>query len=156
VAAERNIKTVDSLMLQNIGVKRRVVKCMEKISYSNFATYHNHRAEPYFTFLKEGQKTIEGRINKGWYRTVKPGDHIIVYNEKETDSVKTVVTNVRKYTSIREMLEVENIKRLLPDIQTIEEGLKVYYRFYTEDQEKEFGMIAIEVKLISRRVVYGH
>jgi len=102
----------------------------------NFKTYHNHRAEPYFTFLKKGQKTIEGRIKKGWYRFVKPGDHIIVYNEEETDSIETLVTDVRTYSSIREMLRHEQLKKLLPDVNTVEQGVKVFKKFYTNEQEK--------------------
>lgn len=121
---------------------------MKKISQSNFITYHNNRAEPYFSFLKNGQKTIEGRIKKGWYRFVRPGDHIIVYNEEETGSVEVLVKGVRTYSSIKEMLGKEQIKKLLPDVETIEEGIEVYKRFYTEEQQKEFGVVAIEVEKI--------
>lgn len=113
-----------------------------------FTVYHNHRAEPYFTFLKNGQKTIEGRIRKGWYRFVKPGYHIVVYNEEETDSCETLVRDVRTYSSIKEMLEFEQFKKLLPDVETVEQGVEIYKRFYTEEQEKEFGVVAIEVKLV--------
>ncbi len=114
----------------------------------NFTTYHNHRAEPYFTFLKNGQKTIEGRVKKGWYRFVKPGDHIIVYNEDESDSVEVLVRDVRSYTSIQDMLEHEPLKKLLPDAETIERGIEVYKRFYTDEQQRNFGVIAIEVERI--------
>lgn len=66
--------------------------------------YHNHRAEPYFTFLKTGQKTIEGRVREGWYCNVKPGDEIEVYNNGETESILTKVKRVTQYQSVREML----------------------------------------------------
>ena len=110
-------------------------------------TYHNHRAEPYFTFIKNGQKTFEGRIRKGWYRLAKPGDHIIIYNEEETDSIEVIVKNVRPYVSMREMLEREPLKKLLPDVETIEQGIKVFKRFYTDEQEREFGVVAIEIQI---------
>lgn len=123
-------------------------KEMKKVLQSDFVTYHNHRAEPYFTFVKNGQKTIEGRIKKGWYQFVRSGDHIIVYNEEETDSVEVLVRGVRTYSSIKEMLEKEQIKKLLPNVETTEEGIAVYKRFYTEKQQKEFGVVAIEVERI--------
>ncbi len=110
--------------------------------------YHNHRAEPYFTFLKNGQKTIEGRVRKGWYAEVKPGDEIEVRNNEETESVQVVVTRVAKYDSIRSMLERESLKQLLPDVETVEQGIEVYRRFYTPEQEAEFGMVAIEVEVV--------
>ena len=108
--------------------------------------YYNHRQEPYFTFLKNGQKTVEGRLQKGWYANVEPGDHIIVQSEDEADRFETEVIAVRKYNSIEEMLTKEDIKKMLPDKNTIEEGVEVYQRFYTKDQEKEFGAVAIEVR----------
>ncbi|MEK7498020.1 MAG: ASCH domain-containing protein [Patescibacteria group bacterium] len=113
--------------------------------------YHNHRAEPYFTFLKNGKKTIEGRIRKGWYRNVKPGDQIVVYNEEETDSLGTVVKRVTKYKSVKDMLINESIKKLLPDIDTIDQGIKIYRKFYTPEQEHEFGVVAIEVEIYSAK-----
>ena len=117
------------------------------IQSNKFMTYENHRDEPYFSFLKNGQKTIEGRIRKKWYRILKPGDHIIVHNkDNEADIFETVVKDVRNYSSIKEMLEKEQFKKILPDIETVEQGIEVYRKFYTEEQEKEFGVVAIEVE----------
>ena len=45
-------------------------------------------------------------------------------------------------------LNYENLKKVLPNIKSIEEGVSVYKRFYTDKQEKEFGVIAIEIELI--------
>lgn len=120
---------------------------MEKVSSSGFTTYHNHRVEPYFSFVKNGQKTIEGRLNKEWYRSLKPGDHIIVHRQDdENDTIEVVVKDLRRYASIQDMLEREPLKQLLPDVDSAEEGLKIYRKFYTEQQEQEFGALAIEVE----------
>ena len=113
-----------------------------------YKKYHNHREEPYFTFLKNGQKTIEGRVKKGWYCNVKPGDKIVVYNEEESDMVEVLVKRVTSYKSIRDMLTNEPIKKLLPDVNTIDQGIEVYRRFYTPEQERQFGVIAIEVETL--------
>ena len=108
--------------------------------------YHNHKSEPYFTFLKNGKKTIEGRVGKGWYQNINIDDHIVVYNEEETDSIETVVKRVAKYKSIKEMLTNEPLGEMLPDVNSIKNGINVYRRFYTKAQEKQFGMVAIEVE----------
>lgn len=118
---------------------------MKIISKTEFSTYHNHRAEPYFTFVKSGEKTVEGRINKGYYQLLKPNDHIIIYNEVESDSIEVIVKAVRLYKSIKEMLETEPLEKLLPDAKNIEEGERIYKKFYTSEQEREFGVIAIEI-----------
>jgi ASC-1-like (ASCH) protein len=109
--------------------------------------YSHHRSEPYFTYLKNGQKTIEGRMRKGWYCNVQPGDEIEVLNEDESDKVEVMVKRVTPYPSIREMFTQEPIKKLLPEVESIEEGIEVYRKFYTPEQEQEFGMVAIEVEL---------
>jgi ASC-1-like (ASCH) protein len=110
--------------------------------------YHNYIAEPYFSFLKNGQKTIEGRLQKGWYRGVKPGDQIEVYDGDESELVTTEVLGVRKYPTINEMLNKETLKKMLPDVDTVEDGLAVYRKFYSKEDEKMFGAVAIEVRLI--------
>jgi len=111
-------------------------------------TYHNHRAEPYFSFLKNGQKTIEGRLHKGWYRMVKPGDRIRVYSEDESDSITTEVLGARRYATILEMLDREAQSKMLPDANTQEDGLAIYRKFYTKEDEEKYGMVAIEVRLV--------
>jgi ASC-1-like (ASCH) protein len=118
---------------------------MKKISQSTFVTYKSHRADPYFGFVKNGQKTIEGRIKKGEYQFLKTGDHIVVCNEEETDSVEVLVKDLRNYNSVREMLECEPLKKVLPNVDTVDQGIEIYKQFYTEEQQQEFGVIAIEV-----------
>jgi ASC-1-like (ASCH) protein len=111
-------------------------------------TYRSHRTEPYFTFIKNGQKTIEGRVRKGKYRLIKSGDMITVYNKEETDSVNVRVKRVSMYPSIKDLLESEGVERVLPDVDNIKQGIEIYRRFYTPEQESIFGMVAIEVKVI--------
>lgn len=112
----------------------------------SFQIYKNHRVEPYFTYVKNGQKTVEGRLCKEWYQQVCEGDHIIVQNMDETDSVEVVVKDVRRHDTIRDMLEQEDMRRLLPNVESVEDGLKIYRQFYTEEQERQYGVVAIEVE----------
>jgi len=111
-------------------------------------TYYNHRAEPYFTFLKNGQKTIEGRIKKGKYSLIEAGDSIVVSNNDETDSVNVIVKRVTTYPTIDAMLRVEDFMKVLPDAASTQQGVAIYRRFYTQEQETEFGVVAIEVKVV--------
>ncbi len=111
-------------------------------------TYYNHRAEPYFTFLKNGQKTIEGRIAKGKYSHIAAGDTIVVSTIDETDSVKVIVRRVTLYPTIAAMLRVEDLKKVLPDAESEQQGIAIYRQFYSETQEAEFGVVAIEVEVV--------
>jgi len=118
------------------------------MSQAKHSKYRNHRVEPYFSFLKNGEKTVEGRLNKGKYLDMRRGDFIQVFNKLETASVTVQVVRVSRYDSISQMLENEELRRMLPDVNSVEEGLSIYRRFYPEQQEEESGMVAIEVELV--------
>jgi ASC-1-like (ASCH) protein len=122
---------------------------MQLISEKNeYKIYKNHRDEPYFSFLKNGQKTIEGRIRKKLYRDIAVNDHIVVFNKKETDSVEVLVKRIAEYSSFKEMLEKEPFKKILPDVDSVKQGIEVYKQFYDSEQEKQFGVVVLEVERI--------
>jgi ASC-1-like (ASCH) protein len=111
--------------------------------------YRNHRFEPWFGYLKSGQKTIEGRIKRGKYARIKAGDQIEVNNENESEKVLVEVIRMKNYPTFKDMLAREPIGRLLPGVSGIDEGLSIYREFYSQDEEIKFGVVAIEVKLLS-------
>ncbi|KAG5530673.1 hypothetical protein RHGRI_025590 [Rhododendron griersonianum] len=55
------------------------------------------------------------------------------------------VQDVRRYASFLEMLEAESLTKVLPGVQTIEEGVQIYRKFYSEEKEKLNGVLAIGV-----------
>ncbi len=95
--------------------------------------------EPYKTFIIKGKKTVEGRLNKGKFSKIKEGDIL------NLDSVKLKVLNKNTYTSFKKMIEEEGIKNVTPDKKNIKEAVNVYYKFYTQEQEKNFGVVAIKI-----------
>jgi len=112
--------------------------------------YHNHRTEPYFTFVKNGQKTIEVRVAKDKYKDINIDDQFIVHNDDETDSIEVKIIGIRKYPSIKDLLEHEDLYKILPNAKSIDEGIEIYKKFYTEEQQKEFGVVAIEITRLSK------
>lgn len=44
------------------------------------------------------------------------------------------------------MLEKEGLENVLPGVKSIEEGIQVYRRFYDEEKEKKYGVVAIEIE----------
>lgn len=56
------------------------------------------------------------------------------------------VQDVHHYHSFPEMLEAESLKEVLPGVDTTEEGVQVYRRFYSEEKERSNGVLAISVK----------
>lgn len=97
-----------------------------------------HVQEPFFTQIKDGFKTIEGRCAGGDYNRIGSGA-LILFNKCMVLEVK----EVRSYGSFSDMLKAESLEKVLPGVKTIEEGVQVYRRFYSEDKERSNGVIAI-------------
>jgi ASC-1-like (ASCH) protein len=103
-------------------------------------------SEPWFTYIKDNKKKIEGRLNKGVFATLKKGDIIKFTNDDKSVTVK--IKKIVKYNTFEEYLSQEGLKRTLPKVLTIKEGCDIYYKYYTKEQEKEFKILAIYIKLI--------
>jgi ASC-1-like (ASCH) protein len=100
--------------------------------------------EPYLSFILNEQKTIEGRLNKGKFKDLKIGDILLIGPEKK----RFLIERTTVYKTFREMIEKEGIENVIPDKDNIDDAESVYYKFYTKEQEKEFGVLAIKIKVI--------
>ncbi|XP_021906811.1 uncharacterized protein LOC110821325 [Carica papaya] len=94
--------------------------------------------------LDDGLKTIEGRCAGGVYNRIAPGTSILV-----NKCVAFAVEDVHQYASFSEMLEAEGLAKVLPGVETVEEGVQVYRKFYTEEKERSNGVIAICVSKLA-------
>lgn len=104
-----------------------------------------------------GRKTVEGRLAKGKFLNFKPGDLVKlrkdVYENGELvasyeDQARSRITKVEKYPSFREMLETVGYEKAIPRAASLEEALRDYRKFYSEDDEAEFGVLAIHFELV--------
>ncbi len=103
--------------------------------------HHMGLEEEYLELIKEGKKTVEGRVKDDKRVRIKPGDKIL-FNRR----LLVEVVDVREYDSFEEMLREEGLENVLPNVDSIEEGVEVYRRFYSSGKEKMFGVLAIEVR----------
>ncbi|XP_010242735.1 PREDICTED: uncharacterized protein LOC104587010 isoform X2 [Nelumbo nucifera] len=101
-----------------------------------------HVQEPFFSQLRDGTKTIEGRCAVGDYNKIGPGSLLLL-----NKCFMLEVQDVKKYASFYEMLEMEDLLKVLPGIKGIEEGVQIYQKFYTEEKEKANGVLAICVSI---------
>ena len=101
--------------------------------------YEKTVSEPWFTLLKLKIKTVEGRLNKGDFLDMKIGD-IIIFTNMELGFLRKFQIKIKQiniYDNFETYLEKETLCCCLPGIDTIEEGLQVYYRYYQKtDQYK--------------------
>ena len=97
--------------------------------------------DPWFTAIAQKRKTIEGRLLKGKFAALRPGTVLVVDKPNSKRRLVAVVTKVAKY------LSSEGLNRTLPGVKTIRDGVDVYRRFYSEQDERNFGVVAIHITL---------
>jgi len=108
-------------------------------------------SEPWFSLIATGQKTVEGRLDKGGFA---PGDVIMWTNDQLgfERSFRTRVVAVATYGSFRAMLKAETLRATLPafGVTSVEKGVAVYRRFYDAESEKKHGVAAIRLEVLPR------
>ena len=104
-----------------------------------------HVQEPWFSLIYFGHKTIEGRLAKNKFLNMQPNDTILFKNNdlgcKRSFSKR--IRKLTKYKSFKDFLTKEDIQTILPTINDIEIGISIYRKYYSEQQEKTFGILGI-------------
>lgn len=137
------------LNIKTGGSKNKKNKNKNKIIKNNNNMNRFHVSEPWFSLISLGIKTIEGRKNKGIFKELKIGDVIEWFNNDFNDrEVKTKIIDKRVYKTFKEYLEKEGIEKTVPGQLNLEQGLNVYYKYYSEESVKDCGVVAIELELI--------
>lgn len=114
-------------------------------------------SQPWFGHVKSGRKTVEGRLDKGKFADVRAGTVLLIRrsssnsnsNSNSSKPVVAVVADVRRYDSFESYLSAEGLNRTLPGVQTIADGVSVYRQFYTEQDERKHGVLAIQIVPVS-------
>jgi|688.fasta_scaffold631073_2 ASC-1-like (ASCH) protein len=135
------------------------VKSVGALVAKNFSAKF-HVQPRYFNFILAGEKTVEGRIAREKYLSLKPGDAIQFLTENSyTDqerveaqpSYKTLdarVVSLKRFSSFFEMLTFYGLNNCLPGVESLSEGVQIYHGFpgYEADA-KALGTVGIELKL---------
>lgn len=108
-------------------------------------SFRLHVQEPFLNHIQMGLKCIEGRLGKPKYRSLVP-DQLLCFN----DVCSVHLTAVHAYTSFRALLEAESLETVLPGVKTVSEGVDVYYRFYTAEEERQWGVVALHFTLLKK------
>lgn len=98
--------------------------------------------DPYYTYVKNGIKKIEGRLHKSKFRDIRTGDEITVNEELQVKIIRKTL-----YTSFKDMISCEGFQKLIPDAKNLEDAEAVYTTFYSKEDEIRFGVVALEIEL---------
>ena len=100
----------------------------------------------YLRMIRSGKKNVEGRIAKSKYGSFRPGDTLEFRSEDEI--LVTKIVELKHFSSFEQMLNHYGVQACLPDLDSVEEAVKVYRSFpnYAE-QESIYGVMGIKICL---------
>ena len=98
-----------------------------------------------FRRISEGRKTIEIRLYDEKRRLVQPDDYIEFTNMEDGKKIKTKVIKLHLFNSFKELFDKFDNSYLGHDEKV---DYKRMYDYYTEEEEKEYGVVGIEIKLV--------
>lgn len=102
--------------------------------------------DPWFDYVKNGNKIYEGRRYIYKLSLLTPGD-IILFKHHINNNIKPFYKKIKQiylFTTCEEALKHLPINEILPGIKTIEEGVKIYLKYVSlETQLKDGNTIRI-------------
>lgn len=111
-------------------------------------THLMHVEDNWLGKILAGEKVVEGRLYDEKRRRMSIGDCIIFKSNSTGREVYAYVKYLRVYPSFRNMILAEGLNRVLPGVRSIDEGVKVYYKYYSKGDEERYGVLAIGLGLL--------
>jgi len=115
------------------------------------------RSTEYLGDIIAGNKTVEGRLNRGKFSRYQPGD-LVYLREDVTLPDGTVreipnralikVTLIDSFPTFERMLSLTGLEHVLPRAKSITEGIATYRAIYTAAEEADYGVLAIHFELV--------
>lgn len=93
--------------------------------------------------IQEGTKSLECRLNYKFVQQIKAGDKVSLFNPHLRESALRLIHDVRRYTSLEDLLAYEELARLDPEVTTIEESLTKYQRIFPEHKVQKTGGLTV-------------
>lgn len=99
-----------------------------------------------------GNKTVEGRLGKGKFLEIRPGDELNIREDIWKDNkieesfpskAKVEVTQVLHFKSFSEMLRTIDYRQAIPGAKTLQEAVDAYGKFYSPADEERHGVVAL-------------
>lgn len=97
-----------------------------------------------FEIVKQGIKDVEVRVNDEKRRKLHVGDTLIFLKRPlEDEQIVKKVKALEYYDNFKELVEYYEMKRIYLENYTKEMYLNEMARFYTQEEQDEYGVVAI-------------
>lgn len=111
---------------------------------------HKMKLQPkYYDFMLNGTKRIEIRLFDEKRKRINIGDTITFLKEPDlNESFNAKVIGLLRYSSFEEMFKDFDISILADKSMTKEDLLLILEKFYTKEDQKQYGVLGIRIELI--------
>ena len=100
-----------------------------------------------FDRIKSGEKKIELRLYDDKRKIINVGDHVIFEREPEREEkIETKVTALLRYESFSDLFD--DFPSEIFGGSSKEDLLSGVHQFYSEEKEKEYGVLGIKIELL--------
>lgn len=107
-----------------------------------------HLADEPFKMIKSGKKTVEIRLYDEKRQMIKVGDTVLFFRgDGKTEFIKATVVGLHCFNSFKDLFTSDLFPKTGSGNMTVDEAVESMYRYYTQEQEEKFGVIAIELKV---------
>lgn len=124
--------------------------------FANFINQNNvrvkdavkmHLADLPFEQMKSGKKTVEVRLYDEKRREIREGDIIMFYRENRSEWIRARVKSLHRAPTFAKLFELPELlltKAGFGDV-TISDAVDCMHRYYSAEQERQYGVIGIEL-----------
>ena len=102
-----------------------------------------HLESEIFALVNNNIKDIEIRLNDDKRKKLKAGDIVTITNRGNNDTIKVKIIKLEYFSCFKDCINNYELKRLYNDKITKYELLNLLYKFYTKEEEKKYGIVAI-------------
>jgi len=105
----------------------------------------------FYNYMLNGTKRIEIRLNDQKRQGIKLGDIIRILKEPNLEEYFEVrVIGLLRYNNFTDMFNDFNISILADKSMTKENLLNELEKYYSKDQQEEYGVLGIRIELVQK------
>lgn len=102
----------------------------------------------YFEKIENGTKIFEIRLNDEKRQKIKVADSIIFASQADqSQKIEVIVEDLFHFASFKQMASSLPLNKVGFEGLSVSEVEKIYHEFYSSENEKHYGVLAIKVKL---------
>ena len=103
-----------------------------------------HLQDQYFKAVQDGTKTIEGRLAKEKYRSLKAGEKITFIADSGETLMKTIEA-IHIFPTFKDAFRVLKYQDAVPGIDNMENAVKVYESFYPMEEQQKYNVVFLKL-----------